>query len=87
MYQPVDPARSHPYKTYATIDEINSGINKKNIEIKSGTFYKIIKKYNIKNKQEYYYLSENTPRYSDSFIQWCTNNINKQKDWISNLKK
>lgn len=84
VYQPIDPVRSHPYKTYEAIDVINTKIQPKSI--KSGTFYKIIKKYKIKSKPDYYYLNESTSRYSESFIEWCIKNINMHSEWLNNIK-
>lgn len=84
VYQPVDPVRSHPYKTSEAIDAINSKIHPRNL--RSGTFYKIINKYQIRSKPEYYYLNESTSRYSDAFIEWCTKNINIHDEWLNNIK-
>ncbi|HFS6879496.1 TPA: DUF3644 domain-containing protein [Legionella pneumophila] len=83
IYEPINPARSHPYKTFEAIDAINAKITPK--EIKSGVFYKIIRKHKIKSKINYFYLNENTSRYSEDFINWCVNNINNQSGWLDNL--
>ncbi|OCH97130.1 hypothetical protein A8135_05745 [Legionella jamestowniensis] len=83
VYEPIDPTRSHPYKTFEAIAAINSKIEHK--EIKSGVFYKIIKKYKVKSKKDYFYLNENTPRYSEKFLDWCIDNINNQQDWLEKL--
>lgn len=84
VYQPVDATKSHPYKTYDAIKVINSRISPK--EIGSGIFYKIIKKHKIKTRSEFFYLNEQTPRYSEKFIDWCTNNINNHANWLEQLK-
>lgn len=83
IYETIDPTRSHPYKTFEAIDAINEQIKPQ--QIKSGTFYKILKKHKIKTKREYFYLNEKTPRYSNEFINWCVNNINNQTKWLDRL--
>ncbi|WP_028389627.1 DUF3644 domain-containing protein [Legionella fairfieldensis] len=83
IYQPIDPTRSHPYKTFEAIGVINSKIIPQ--KIGSGIFYKIIKKYQIKTKSEFFYLNESTSRYSEKFIDWCTKNINQHEHWLEQL--
>ncbi|WP_106225639.1 DUF3644 domain-containing protein [Legionella pneumophila] len=83
IYEPIDPTRSHPYKTFDARDAINSRINPK--KITNHIFYKIVKKYKIKSNRDYFYLNESTPRYSEKFIEWCSNNINNQVSWLENI--
>ncbi|KTD14314.1 DUF3644 domain-containing protein [Legionella israelensis] len=83
IYEPVDPTRSHPYKTFDARDAINGRIRPKMIT--NHIFYKIVRKYKIKSNRDYFYLNESTPRYSEKFIEWCSNNINNQVGWLENI--
>jgi hypothetical protein len=69
---------THPFYEKESINEINKKQTKS--VINNYSFRAVVKKHKIKNKSEYFDLTDR-PRYSTSFIDWFVNNL-KQPNWL-----
>jgi hypothetical protein len=69
---------THPFYETTAIKDINER-QTENV-INNYSFRAVVKKHKIKNKAEYFDLTDR-PRYSVSFIEWFRSNL-KQPNWL-----
>lgn len=69
---------THPFYEKSAINEINE---KQSLSVITNySFRAVVKKHKIKNRTEYFDLTDR-PRYSALFIEWFMNNL-KQPNWL-----